>query len=441
MRNNIVLYGSGELSYEIRGIIGLAKQIESFGVAMTWENIGDPVAKGEKIPEWMKAIVKDVAGLDAAYGYSPTEGVMSARQFLTETRNRRGGAQITPADILFFNGLGDAIGTMYNMLRKDTRIIGPSPAYPAHCSSEGAHAHRPPCTYNLDPANHWLPDFEDLENKVRYNDAISGILMINPGNPTGAVFPKETVARFVDIARRYDLFLVSDEIYINMVYGGAKTVPLADVVGEVPAIGLSGMSKELPWPGSRCGWMEFYNRHRDPVFAAFVQSMIQAKMLQVCATTMPQMCLQPIMTHPEYARHVAERNDRYAEKARIAYDRMSQLDQVHVSRPEGAFYLSVVFKDGALPVDGTLPIGNPELRRFIEEKVAGEGPEKRFVYYLMANTGICVVPLSSFSCPHLGFRMTLLEQDIEKFTHIIHTLGDAIAQYCQPATRPLTTVS
>lgn len=439
MRNNIVHIGSGELSYEIRGIVAVARQIEALGQPITWENIGDPVAKGEPIPAWMKAIVRDIADQDASYGYCPTEGVLATRQFLADLRNRRGGAQITPADILFFNGLGDAIARIYGMLRREARVLGPSPAYPTHSSAEGAHAGTRPLCYRLDPDNDWLPDLEDLENHVRYNNAVSGILLINPGNPTGAVYPRETLEAIVDIARRYDLFLISDEIYVNMTYGdGAEAVHLADVIGDVPALCLAGISKELPWPGARCGWMEVYNRHRDPNFAVYVQSLFQAKMLEVCATTLPQMAIPTILTHPEYLPHVQTRCERYAKAADTAWRRFSQVEAVTVSKPKGAFYLSVVFKPGHLPQDGALPIADEALRTFIEDKVKGLAPESRFVYYLLASTGICVVPLSSFSTELQGFRMTLLEQDEAKFDWIVDTVAQAIEQYCGAKTLAAT---
>ncbi|MBC7542112.1 MAG: pyridoxal phosphate-dependent aminotransferase [Candidatus Sericytochromatia bacterium] len=442
MRNNIVHAGSSELTYEIRGIVALARQVEAHGVPIVWENIGDPVAKGEPIPAWMKEIVRDLALQDAAYGYCPTEGVLTTRQFLAELRNGRGGAQITPNDILFFNGLGDAISRVYTLLRRETRVIGPSPAYPTHSSAEGAHAGTRPITYHCDPARNWEPDLADLENHVKFNSAISGILLINPGNPTGAVYSREILEGIVDIARRYDLFIISDEIYINLSFAG-DAVPLADVIGDVPALCMAGISKELPWPGARCGWIEVYNRHVDPNFEVFVKSLFQAKMLEVCATTMPQMSIPTIMTHPEYLKHVEDRRRRYERAAEIAYDRFSQLEAVTLGKPQGAFYLSIVFRDGYLPHDGVMPIANTALREFIESKVIGATPESRFVYYLLAATGICVVPLSSFETPYQGFRMTLLERDLDRYTLTVDTIAAAIEQYCgaQAAAKTLATVT
>ena len=142
-------------------------------------------------------------------------------------------------------------------------------------------------SYNLDPHNLWYPDLNDLRMKVKYNPAISGILVINPDNPTGAVYPKEVLQEIVAIAREYDLFIVCDEIYTNMAYNGKKAVPLAEVIGDVCGISMKGISKELPWPGSRCGWIEVYNQKNDPVFTKYVKSILDDKMLEVCSTTLP----------------------------------------------------------------------------------------------------------------------------------------------------------
>ena len=103
-----------------------------------------------------------------------------------------------------------------------------------------------------------MPDLEDLENKVRFNDSIAGILLINPDNPTGAVYPKEILEKMIDIARRYDLFVICDETYAHIVYNGADSCHLSAVIGEVPGIAMRSISKEYPWPGGRCGWIEVF---------------------------------------------------------------------------------------------------------------------------------------------------------------------------------------
>ena len=145
MRFDIARRGSG-LSYEIRRIVSVANKLEEYGIEVTWENIGDPVQKGEKIPDWMKDVLCEILHEDSSYGYSPTRGMNETRKFLVEQVNSRGGVQITSDDILFFNGLGDAIARAYGAIRVDARIIMPEPTYSTHLLAEVLHASFPPNT-------------------------------------------------------------------------------------------------------------------------------------------------------------------------------------------------------------------------------------------------------------------------------------------------------
>ena len=431
MRNEIVAPGAGELTYEIRNIVTVAEKVQRFGVKINWENIGDPIVKGEVIPLWMKEIVAAEAMHDDSYAYCPTRGVLETREFVCEITNRRGGAQITPDDIIFFNGLGDAIAKVYGNLRPECRVLMPSPTYTTHSIGEASHANAIPVCYRLKPEDNWFPDMEDLENHVKYNPQISGIMIINPDNPTGMVYPPEVLKRIVAIAAAYDLFIIADEVYGNIVYNGEHTVPISDLIGEVPAIAMKGISKELPWPGSRCGWIEVYNGERDPRFKKFINSILSTKMNEVCSTTLPQRCLPAIMRHPNYQVYLKERIERYERMSNITYEALGKVPGLAVNRTNGAFYMAVPFKEGVLNDTQSLPIENAEVRKLVEEIVnqPGVAPDKRFVYYILAHTGICVVPLSSFNTSLLGFRVTLLERDEAECRRIYATLTEKIAAY------------
>ncbi|MCM0081310.1 pyridoxal phosphate-dependent aminotransferase [Geomonas sp. Red32] len=431
MRNEIVTPGAGELTYEIRNIVTVAEKVQRFGVKINWENIGDPIVKGEQIPAWMKEIVAGAAMEDETYAYCPTRGVLETREFLCELTNKRGGAQITPDDIIFFNGLGDAIAKVYGNLRPESRVLMPSPTYTTHSIGEAAHANASPVCYRLKPEDNWYPDMDDLECHVKYNPQIAGIMIINPDNPTGMVYPPEVLKKIVEIARTYDLFIIADEVYGNIVYNGETTVPISDVIGDVPAIAMKGISKELPWPGSRCGWIEVYNGDRDARFKKFVNSILSTKMNEVCSTTLPQRCLPTIMKHENYQLYLNERIARYQKMSNITYDALKKIPSLSVNRTNGAFYMAVPFKEGVLNNTQTLPIENAEVRELVENIVNAPGvaPDKRFVYYVLAHTGICVVPLSSFNTGLQGFRVTLLERDEAECRRIYGTLTDKIAQY------------
>ncbi|MBN2123788.1 MAG: pyridoxal phosphate-dependent aminotransferase [Deltaproteobacteria bacterium] len=435
MRTEIVHVGAGELTYEIRNIVGVAERLQRLGIKVNLENIGDPVAKGERVPEWLKGIVADLALCDDTYGYCPTQGVRETREFLAEMNNRNGNVRIAPEDIIFFNGLGDAIAKVYGLLRPTARVITPSPTYTTHSSSEAAHAGLSPLTYSLNPRNHWYPDPDELRKKVKYNPSVAGILLINPDNPTGAVYPEDILREIVRVAREFDLFIIADEIYQNLVYNGHKSLSLAEVIGDVPGISMKGISKEVPWPGARCGWIEVYNRDRDPLFATYVASILNAKMVEVCSTTLPQRAIPRILQHPEYPAYRESRLHRYARYSRLAYDRLKGIPGVRVNPAKGAFYMSVVFEEGYLNCARNLPIPNPEVRALVEGLTSAPGisPDKRFVYYLLAGTGICVVPLSSFNTSLQGFRVTLLEQDEAEFRGMLDTLARSISACLRPA--------
>lgn len=434
MRRDIVHEGSDQLTYEIREIVAVADVLKKYGVQITWENIGDPIQKGEKLPQWIKDIIIDLVSDDRTYGYVATQGVPETREFLAQEVNGRGGYQITKDDIVFFNGLGDAVAKVFNLMKRESRVIGPSPAYSTHSSAEAAHSGYEHLTYELDPENKWLPDLDDLEKKIRYNDSIAGILIINPDNPTGAVYPREILEQMVDIARRYRVFMICDEIYSNLVYDAHKTTHLSEVIEEIPGIALRGISKEVPWPGSRCGWIEVFNQDKLN-FKRYVKSLINAKMLEVCSTSLPQYAIPRILGDPRYPGHLQRRRAIYEERAEEAWKSFLDVPGVMVNKPQGAFYMTVLFKDNVLNDRQSLSIPDTKIRRFIEDKVKGVKPDKRFVYYLLGATGICVVPLTGFCCDKQGFRLTLLETDDEKRAWTWHTIAESIRAYLDSTTR------
>ncbi len=431
MRNDIVYEGADELTYEIREIVEIAQKIEKTGIKIFWENIGDPVAKGEKIPEWIKNIIADtVKNDDDSFAYSPTRGLLETREYIAKERNLEGGIQIKPDDILFFNGLGDAISKVYTYLNSHARVIGPNPAYPTHSSAEAAHADAPHITYKLDPKNNWYPDLADMREKIISNKHISGILIINPDNPTGMVYPEEIMKKIVDMAREFKLFIISDEIYSNLFYEGVKHKKLAQVLGDVPGLAMRGISKEFPWPGGRCGWIEFYNCDKDKDFARYAKTLLDAKMLEVCSTTLPQKVLPKVMGDPRYYPYLAERNKTYKRKAEITYEILSKIPEIIVNKPSGAFYMTVIFKNGVLNPKQTLKPANKEAGKIVEKISETDKLDKRFAYQLLSSRGICVVPLSSgFNSDLYGFRITLLEPDEIKFKKTIETIADAINEY------------
>ncbi|MDZ4727629.1 MAG: pyridoxal phosphate-dependent aminotransferase [Leptospira sp.] len=430
MRRNIVHSGADALIYEIRQIVGIAKKIQDLGVPITWENIGDPIQKGESVPSWMKAIVQGLVEENRSWAYTATQGDEETRKFLSERVNERGGAQISSDDILFFNGLGDAVAKIFGFMRREARILGPSPAYSTLSSAEAAHSGYEHLTYELNPNNDWMPDLEDIENKIKYNDSIAGILLINPDNPTGAVYSKDVMREIVKLCEKYDIILICDETYAHVNYSEWGSVHLSEVIGDkVCGFALRSISKEFPWPGARCGWLEIFNRKNDATFDRYIKSLLDAKMLEVCSTTLPQLSIPKVYSHPQFITHLKERNEKFKKRAHQATMAFQGIPGVKVIEPKGAFYLTVLFEEGALKNTMSLPIDNADVKAYVEPLLSKAALDRRFVLHLLASTGICVVPLSSFCCSRNGFRVTLLEENPEKFKWIYETLSNSIRKY------------
>jgi aspartate/methionine/tyrosine aminotransferase len=434
MRQQLLGEGAKELSYEIREIVKKADQIKALGQQIHWENIGDPIQKKHVIPQWIREIIADLVMQNDSYSYCPSKGILETRKFLAAQNNARKGAQITPDDICFFNGLGDAIAKVYQYIAPTARIIGPSPAYSTHSSAEAAHAGHQPLTYQLDPFNNWYPDLDDLYNKIKYNPSVVGILIINPDNPTGMVYPLPMLQKIVEMAREFNLFLISDEIYLNITYNGAQAYSLAEVIKDVPGIAMKGISKELPWPGARCGWMEYYNRDKDADFSKLCKAIDDAKMIEVCSTKLPQLAIPNILGDARFQLYRQQTNEKIGRRSKIVADIMKTIPQLVVNETFGAFYSTIVFREGVLKPGQHIYISNMNVQALVQQWTQQEMPlDKRFVYYLLGSKGICVVPISSFCSSLQGFRVTLLEENEEELIRTFITIRDAIVEYLHSA--------
>jgi alanine-synthesizing transaminase len=430
MRQKLLNDGASELSYEIREIVKKADLLKKEGLNIIWENIGDPIQKNHKLPQWIKDIISDLVKDDDTYSYCPSKGMLDTRIFLADRTNQLKGVRITADDICFYNGLGDAISKVYQFITPTSRVIGPSPAYSTHSSAEAAHAGHQPLTYKLDPDNKWYPDIDDLYNKVKYNPNIVGILIINPDNPTGMVYPLETLQRIVAIAKEFNLFLIADEIYLNITYNGAKAHALAEIIGDVPGISMKGISKELPWPGSRCGWMEYYNRDKDAEFNQLCLALDNAKMIEVCSTKLPQMAIPKILGDSRFKAYREETNQAIGKRSHIVADILTQVPQLTFNETFGAFYNTIIFRKDVLKSHQKMHIENAAVQKLVEEWTASDIPlDKRFVYYLLGAKGICVVPISSFCSELQGFRVTLLEENEATLIKTFTAIQEGIVEY------------
>jgi aspartate/methionine/tyrosine aminotransferase len=272
----------------------------------------------------------------------------------------------------------------------------------------------------------------DLYNKVRYNPSIVGILIINPDNPTGMVYPRHILERMVAIAKEFDLFIICDEIYMNIIYNGAESCTLAEVISDVPAISLKGISKEFPWPGARCGWAEYYNRTNDQEFQRLCETIDNAKMIEVSSTKLPQLAIPKIMTDDRYQPFLEETRVRIGKRSQYLQEVFGDVPYIKFNQTNGAFYNTMIFEKGVLKEGQKLQIENPNVQGLLDDWLEPDMRlDKRFVYYLLAAKQVCVVPISSFCSELLGFRITLLEQDEARLEEIYSRIKAGIIEYCE----------
>jgi aspartate/methionine/tyrosine aminotransferase len=254
--------------------------------------------------------------------------------------------------------------------------------------------------------------------------------MINPDNPTGMVYPLETLQRIVAIAREFRLFLICDEIYINITYNGARAYALSEVIGDVPGIAMKGISKELPWPGARCGWMEYYNRKSDGDFDRFCQALDNAKMIEVCSTKLPQLAIPRLLGDARFAAYRETTNRNTGRRSKLISDILGQVPALTFNETFGAFYNTIIFRSGSLHPGQSMHLEDARVRTFVENWVQGDIPnDKRFVYYLLGAKQVCVVPISSFCSELQGFRVTLLEENEDVLVKTFEAIRDGITEY------------
>jgi len=422
------------LKYDIRGLSVIADKLKSLGCNIwAWENIGDPIKQGHEVPEWIKDLIKKAAENNSNWGYSPTEGLDSAREFIAAEKNNQG-IPLDKNNIVFASGLGHAINTLYqSMIGSGIRTIHPSPTYPAHSSTESFFAGAPPILYACQAENNWQPDLKDLEEKIQQHPEIGFILTILPNNPAGVCYSDEIMRGIAKLARQYELGIISDETYIRLLYRNQTQTSFGKIMLEekpFPLIIMRSMSKDIPWPGGRSGWMEFYNIGNDKNFEDLKETIKQSLRVQVCSTTMVQAVLPAIYGDSHYPEYLSQFISKLEDQSRYISDILNTIDAINCVPGQGAFYLSAIFKGGVLKPGQTLPIENPEAKKYIESLTADPSfpLDKRFALYLMASKGIFLTPLTSFEGP-LGFRVTTLKTDMEETKKVYSVLREAIKEY------------
>ena len=326
--------------YAIRNIVVEAEKVEAAGRPVRYLNIGDPVAFGFKTPPHLIAAVER-AMRDGENGYTPAAGVRSAREAVATDCTRRG-LPVSPDRVVLTSGTSEGIDLALSaLINAGDEVMVPVPTYPfytAVLAKIGARA----VYYRTDPATGWLPDIDHIRSLIGPRGR--ALVVIDPNNPTGAVYPRESRQALLDLADRYGLVILSDEVYADLAYAG-PVAPLGSLNPEAPVISVSSISKAYQAPGWRAGWLVVGESDRlDGVLAA-IKELADGRL---CSTAPMQHAITAALTgdrsHQEAFRTALR------ERAALTTARLNATEGMTCVEPAGAFY---AMPRVALPPDRT----------------------------------------------------------------------------------------
>jgi alanine-synthesizing transaminase len=320
--------------YDVRGpLLVEAQRLESEGHKVLKLNIGNPAPFGFEAPE---AIVADmVHHLPDAQGYSDSRGIYEARTAVAQYYQGRGLTDTSVEDGFIGNGVSELISMALQAFLDDgNEILVPAPDYPLWtgavtlCGGTAVH-------YRCDEENGWNPDLEDIESKI--TDNTHGLVVINPNNPTGAVYSEETVRGLVDIARRHDLVLFSDEIYEKILFDAAVHHHTASYAADdVLCLTFSGLSKAYRVCGYRAGWVMVSGpRH---LATDFVEGLTTLANMRMCANVPAQHAIQTALGGYQSINELIVPGGRFYEQSKTAWRLLNDIEGVSCVEPQGALY-------------------------------------------------------------------------------------------------------
>ncbi|WP_313818116.1 pyridoxal phosphate-dependent aminotransferase [Citricoccus sp.] len=388
--------------YDVRGpILEEAQRMEAAGHRIMKLNIGNPAPFGFEAPD---AILKDmVSHLPHAQGYSDSRGIYSARTAVSQYYQSRGIMGIDVEDVFIGNGVSELISMVLQALVDDgDEVLIPSPDYPlwtgATTLSGGSAVH-----YRCVEEEGWSPDLEDIESKV--TDRTKAIVIINPNNPTGAVYSRQVLNGIVDIARRHNLVLMSDEIYEKILYDGARHINVAGLSDDVVTLTFSGLSKAYRVAGFRSGWVAVSGpKHRA---IDFLEGLTLLANMRMCANVPAQHAIQTALGGYQSVNDLILPGGRLLEQRNLAQKLLSEIPGVSVQPAQGALYL--------------FPRLDPEVYR-IED-------DEKFVIELLRAQKILVSHGRAFNWPDTDhFRLVTLP-NVRDLEEGISRIADFLEDY------------
>jgi alanine-synthesizing transaminase len=322
------------LKYEIRGpVYEKALVLQNQGYKITSLNIGNPAAFGFETPD---EIIHDIiVNIRAAQGYVDSRGLFAARKAVMQYYQNQGVKNSFIEDVYIGNGVSELISlVMTALLNTDDEVLIPSPDYPLWTTVVGLQGGKA-VHYECDESNDWNPDIQDIENKI--NSKTKAIVLINPNNPTGAVYTKETVKQVVKLAEKYQLILFSDEIYDKIIYDTAKHYSASGLSEEILIVTMGGLSKNYRAAGFRGGWMILTGaKHKAKSYIEGLNFLFSTRL---CANVITQLGIQTALGGYQSINDLVSNDGRLAKQMNLAYAKLNAIPGVSCVKPKGALYL------------------------------------------------------------------------------------------------------
>jgi len=318
------------ISYAIREVVIPARKLEEKGIKVLRLNIGDPNKYDFDTPQHMKdALYK--AAMGGYNGYSPSEGDLDLRKAIIEREKRRNKISYGLDDICITTGVTEGLQMFINSsLEIGDELLIPGPTYPQY-NLITLFLNAKPISYRCLETENWQPDVDDIRKQI--TKKTKGLILINPNNPTGALYSKKVVKEIIDIAGENKIPIISDEIYDDMTFDN-KQDATASLTKDVPIITFNGFSKVYLVPGWRVGYTMFHhNGELDEIQDAFMR----IARSRLCANSVCQRACISALKGPQ--EHIKEVNNKLKKRRDFSYKRLNEIPGISTAKPDGAFYI------------------------------------------------------------------------------------------------------
>ncbi|MGB5109519.1 MAG: pyridoxal phosphate-dependent aminotransferase [Formosimonas sp.] len=320
--------------YDIRGpIMQKASQMEAEGARIIKLNIGNLAAFNFTVPEEME---QDLAkNLPLAAGYTDSKGIFGARKAIMHYTQRKNIKGVTLEDIIVGNGVSELIGfAMHALLNVGDEVLIPMPDYPLWTASTTL-AGGTPVHYLCDEANDWNPSISDIRAKITPHT--KAIVVINPNNPTGALYSDEILLQIVEVAREFGLVVMADEIYDRVLYDGNEHTSIASLADDVFFISMNGLSKNYRACGYRAGWMVLSGAKEGA--QDYIEGLVMLASMRLCANAPGQYTIQTALGGHQSIDDLVAPTGRLARQRDLAYELLTAIPGVSCVKPKAAMYL------------------------------------------------------------------------------------------------------